>query len=372
MTDRSSSVRDAELAVYAGSPELGEALAACDFAVVMFAREALGSLIVLANQAAADLVGMPMRELIGRDLGDFLSPRDEFEVASAALLDSGAVEGVRAERRIIRFGAEPVLITAWAHRVEVDGRRGVVGLFVPKDEAAHLGRDPAAPWRYLAAVAVGTADANFVIEQVSADIVNILGGAASEWSGVSLSGLVHPDDARRFLGPAAPGDGLRSVHDVRFRHLDGSWTTACALVAPDPRDRDGVVLFALIGPPGSSPSRPQDRATELELRLRRIGLEVRAAGLLDSLESLPTAAEMPQLAQLSTRQWEILSRLRRGDRVATIAADVYISPSTVRNHLSSIFRKFGVHSQAELIELLRDHPTPTTGGGQAGFGPPDT
>jgi DNA-binding CsgD family transcriptional regulator len=31
---------------------------------------------------------------------------------------------------------------------------------------------------------------------------------------------------------------------------------------------------------------------------------------------------------------------------------MYLSPSTVRNHLSTIFRKLGVHSQAELIDRL--------------------
>jgi DNA-binding CsgD family transcriptional regulator len=32
---------------------------------------------------------------------------------------------------------------------------------------------------------------------------------------------------------------------------------------------------------------------------------------------------------------------------------MYLAPSTVRNHLTAVFRKFGVNSQAELIEALR-------------------
>jgi DNA-binding NarL/FixJ family response regulator len=42
-----------------------------------------------------------------------------------------------------------------------------------------------------------------------------------------------------------------------------------------------------------------------------------------------------------------------GQRVPWIAADLFVSQSTVRDHLSSIFRKLGVRSQAELIRRLR-------------------
>ena len=56
------------------------------------------------------------------------------------------------------------------------------------------------------------------------------------------------------------------------------------------------------------------------------------------------------------RQWEILIRLVRGQRVKDIADALYLSPSTVRNHLTAIYRKFGVHSQAELLATLLNVP----------------
>jgi len=70
---------------------------------------------------------------------------------------------------------------------------------------------------------------------------------------------------------------------------------------------------------------------------------------------MQTAAALgvPATAELSPRQWEIASRLVQGDRVATIATEMYLSQSTVRNHLSAIFQKFGVHSQPELLALWR-------------------
>ena len=49
----------------------------------------------------------------------------------------------------------------------------------------------------------------------------------------------------------------------------------------------------------------------------------------------------------------MLTRLLDGQRISAIAADLYASPSTVRNHLSSIYAKLGVHSQVDLIRLVR-------------------
>jgi DNA-binding NarL/FixJ family response regulator len=65
------------------------------------------------------------------------------------------------------------------------------------------------------------------------------------------------------------------------------------------------------------------------------------------------------LAELSARQWEILVRLRQGKRVPTIAQELFISQSTVRNALSAIFKRFGVHSQAELLETIAKRTAPS-------------
>jgi DNA-binding NarL/FixJ family response regulator len=58
------------------------------------------------------------------------------------------------------------------------------------------------------------------------------------------------------------------------------------------------------------------------------------------------------LAQLTSRERDVLARLLEGERVPAIAAGLFVSQSTVRNHLSAIFRKFGVHSQTELMRRL--------------------
>jgi len=79
---------------------------------------------------------------------------------------------------------------------------------------------------------------------------------------------------------------------------------------------------------------------------------VRAAGVLDVVERMPSATDFPQLAELTSRQWEILERLLRGERVPTIAAALFISPSTVEYHLGKVFRKLGVRSRIQLAHAL--------------------
>lgn len=85
--------------------------------------------------------------------------------------------------------------------------------------------------------------------------------------------------------------------------------------------------------------------------MRRTAVDVRAAESLDTLAAMTAHSGFPEL---SARQVEILSRVVRGQAVDDIAAALYLSPSTVRNHLTALYRKFGVHSRAGLLgELLR-------------------
>jgi DNA-binding CsgD family transcriptional regulator len=90
----------------------------------------------------------------------------------------------------------------------------------------------------------------------------------------------------------------------------------------------------------------------LEQRLRRIASEIEAAGVVGHDRAATDLQGFPGLEDLTERQREILARLLRGDRVPTISRGMHLATSTVRNHLTTVYRKVGVHSQAELIERL--------------------
>jgi DNA-binding CsgD family transcriptional regulator len=89
----------------------------------------------------------------------------------------------------------------------------------------------------------------------------------------------------------------------------------------------------------------------LQEALQNITREVEAAGVT-VMSQLPDSTQ-EALSTLSSRQHEVAARLLRGERVATIARTMHLSPSTVRNHLSVIYDRLGVRSQIELAELMR-------------------
>ena len=62
------------------------------------------------------------------------------------------------------------------------------------------------------------------------------------------------------------------------------------------------------------------------------------------------ATEQP----LTEREIEILRLAKRGLPNPQIAQALHISPGTVRNHLSAVYRKLGVHSRPEALQIAAE------------------
>ena len=58
---------------------------------------------------------------------------------------------------------------------------------------------------------------------------------------------------------------------------------------------------------------------------------------------------------LSPREREVLREALTGAPVASIAAQVYLSPGTVRNHLSSAIGKTGTTTRMEAARVAQDN-----------------
>jgi DNA-binding CsgD family transcriptional regulator len=212
---------------------------------------------------------------------------------------------------------------------------------------------------------VGTVDRDWHIARLSSDVKGVLGFDPKAIIGTPFTHWVHPADVGNLLigiGRALEEDATMTVR-VRVQHADKSWCPMVAAIIPLIGSEPGPEFAFIVRPvdeadisvteaSGSS----ADRIAALEHRLRRIALELEAAGIAQQVRRLPDLTRIPEVNELSTRQLEVLTRLLDGQRVSTIAAEMFVSPSTIRNHLAAIYRKFGVHSQAELLAYVRGHP----------------
>lgn len=82
------------------------------------------------------------------------------------------------------------------------------------------------------------------------------------------------------------------------------------------------------------------------------GVAARVLGYFaDSTVGQPAADPFPELTD---RERAILDLLARGQRTNDIAAQLYLSPKTVSNHLTAIFSKLQVAGRAEAIVRARE------------------
>jgi DNA-binding CsgD family transcriptional regulator len=200
---------------------------------------------------------------------------------------------------------------------------------------------------------VGTLDLRWRVAELSTEVEELLGRPAAELVGSSLIDLTHPGDAADLLlAFARATSDVNAGVRVRMRDRHRRWQPVTAVVSLLDRDPSSGFGFVL-GADGQPDAAAHARVAELERHLQRIALEVQAAGVLPALGPTADASRVPALSELSARQWDVVSRLARGQRVSMIANEMYLSQSTVRNHLSAIYRRVGVHSQRELLDLLR-------------------
>ncbi|MGB3590930.1 MAG: response regulator transcription factor [Nonlabens sp.] len=68
----------------------------------------------------------------------------------------------------------------------------------------------------------------------------------------------------------------------------------------------------------------------------------------------PTAVHAaPEDFSLTSREQEVLEQLGKGLSYTKIAANLFLSPSTVRKHIENIYKKLQVHSKMEAVQKAR-------------------
>ena len=314
--------------------------------------------ITSCNDAFAEVLGRPPVELLGCLVQDFVND-EEGSVATAVIdgIRAGFISSVDGNVDLLGL-AGAVSVDCWIQAIGTDRphQQAMAGIIpadwttAPEAEPSDLGLRAAhidpnrivfgildEEWR-IAGLAPGSAGQLGLPEPTSTTVMP------------QLHELAHPGDAAGLFETAArrPNEGMPDTFAFRLRGPDEQWLSALATVSPlrglSPA-KFGLVLWLLhADEPGDAES---ERVARLEDQLARIRQVVQAAD-----EDI--TAQGVDLSDLTARQREIVERLLDGHRVDAIARDLYVSPSTVRNHLSAIFEKLGVASQSELIELLRD------------------
>ena len=335
-------VRDADLLAAVRQRDLSAALVSLDDLTVWGVTD-----------AGVRLLGRPTASIIGRPIVDLVDAADRAGfLAALEAVRSGAVDFYRVHRRLPWASANSQRVVVWVRAIELDGRRyafvAVGDTFGNRSRALVRGGN-------LPAMAVGTLDGNGIITSLSADATDSVGIVPGRLIGSHLLPDQGHRDQLRALLEADPGmgDGVSIAVPIRLSTLRGEERTLTLIVTTLARSADR--LFILMEPgdaTGWAGGATAQRVTELEQYLWRIATEVEASGILLNLgsRSVPNRVALPD--SLSARQWEVLRRLVNGQRVPTIAAELFIAQSTVRNHLSAIFDRFGVHSQPELLALL--------------------
>jgi DNA-binding CsgD family transcriptional regulator/PAS domain-containing protein len=306
--------------------------------------------ITAANLAYAELHGRSLDAIIGLRLDEYL---DGDRLAAAEAVTDAMRQGwVDALEGFVEFRrGDGCIASAYSWSVPLGPKPPHDSVLVgaaPTPGARSTGLEAyrADPSR----VILGALDHDWRFSDLAVEPAALLGWPVGEENRARVQEIVHPSDAPvllALLGRAAIGQSSTAIR-VRVKGADGEWLGALITVSPlsaQASPRFGIAISLLSG---EEVGIDLERAVRVEEQLWQIATEVRAGFL-----SAPAATMYVDLPTLTTRQNEIVRRLTQGQRVDGIARDLFVSPSTVRNHLSIVYRRLGIKSQSQLMETLR-------------------
>jgi DNA-binding CsgD family transcriptional regulator len=334
-------------AAVAPTDEVLDILASCPLPVLLI--EVPSERILAASRVAQRLDSGVDAPLVDRNLEDFT---EDAPTGALELLADGRLEGYEAQRLLHRDSSS-LPVTMWVRRVANGVRPRHALAFVIPD--ARGGSELRRPDGSAPPPVLGSTDAHLAIDRVTSEAGTLMGYAAVDLVGQSLFRIIHHADVARLLRVLAEsiGSGTGVSLGVRLQPLAGP-PRQCHMdllpMLPEPS-----FAFALLE--GEDPGDVLGSGGDMNDALWRLTGGVRAAA---TSRSAPTGKGVPGMQLLTGRELDVVTRLLRGDRVPAIARDMFLSQSTVRNHLSAIFRKLRIASQQELIHLLREKDDSST------------
>lgn len=303
--------------------------------------------IVAASPAAMRLLDPDGGIVVGYLFEDFTSDRPD---VGSDMFAGGRLNGFETFRVLHRSQGADANIRMWIRLLSEQPASKFVVAVIVADRPAPTAK-ARNPWTKMPAV-VGTADGHMAIERISSDAEDLFGLRVSALLGTPLLDLVCHVDMPKCLAAlnraSVTGAGV-TLH-VRIRTGIERLAVRCEQLIL-PLDPLPSCVFVFLPVPDGKPTEPVSfQLSQLLLRLGR-GAEIAqaAGGLFRGM----TEQAMPGLSRLTTREFEIVARLLDGDRPPAIAQKLFLSQSTIRTHLASVFAKLGVESQQQLLGLFR-------------------
>lgn len=181
----------------------------------------------------------------------------------------------------------------------------------------------------------------------------VCGEAADARSAIEAARREHPDVC--LLDIHMPGDGIQAAETIA-RELP---ETAVVMLTVSRTDAD---LFNALRAGASGYLLKDIDPVRLPLALRGV-LEGEAALprrlvalLIEEFRERKRRRRIPLVGrrgvELTDREWEVLESMKQGHSTDEIAARLFISPVTVRTHVSAILRKLHVPTREAALELL--------------------
>jgi PAS domain S-box-containing protein len=96
-------------------------------------------------------------------------------------------------------------------------------------------------------------------------------------------------------------------------------------------------------------ARPADLQKRFELLMRDFVVAETDLPTVNVSEMLAAKRTPTNYTELSKRETEILTHIANGETTARIAKDLFISPTTVNNHIQHILQKLGAHNRLEAV-----------------------
>jgi DNA-binding CsgD family transcriptional regulator len=299
---------------------------------------------VAASPAAADLVNPDGGVIVGHLFEEFTA---DHPTAGIDLFAGGRLNGFETFRRLRRRDGADAEVRMWIRSFDLQPASKFVVVVLVADGAG--GEPPGQEWQEAPAV-VGTADASLRIERISSDAEQLFDRPITDLVDESLLALVAEKEVPALLSGLSEASASQTGITL---YLDINGTEGSAMrceVLLLPLQPSPSCAFVFLPTPATTTGHLSGDLSNILLRLSR-GAHIAqlARGVFRGI----TEATMPGLNRLTTRELEIASRLLDGDRPPEIANKLYLSQSTVRNHLAAVFAKLGVTSQQGLLILMR-------------------